>query len=86
MDEMRTRGTGVAIPGLNSNAVRALAVLNPSAKVLEAFERLASPVVGAIFSRCNESRTLGELRDTLLPKLISGELRIKDAARLAGAA
>jgi type I restriction enzyme S subunit len=30
-----------------------------------------------------ESRTLAALRDTLLPKLISGELRVKDAERLA---
>jgi type I restriction enzyme S subunit len=28
-----------------------------------------------------ESRTLAQLRDTLLPKLISGELRVKDAER-----
>ena len=33
-----------------------------------------------------ESRTLAALRDTLLPKLISGELRIKDAERIVGRA
>ena len=33
-----------------------------------------------------ESRTLAELRDTLRPKLISGEIRIKDAEKLASAA
>ena len=30
----------------------------------------------------HESRTLAALRDTLLPKLISGELRVKDAERI----
>ena len=33
-----------------------------------------------------ESRTLAALRDTLLPKLISGEVRVGDAARFVGAA
>src|SRR5207237_1020858 len=33
-----------------------------------------------------QSRTLAELRDTLLPKLLSGELRVRDAERLVGAA
>jgi type I restriction enzyme S subunit len=32
----------------------------------------------------SESRTLAALRDTLLPKLISGELRIPDAERIVG--
>ena len=45
MEEMRTRGTGVAIPGLNSTAVRELAVLEPSVPALEAFENSVSPIV-----------------------------------------
>jgi type I restriction enzyme S subunit len=81
MDEMRTRGTGVAIPGLNSAAVRALAVLQPSPQVLDTFHNIGSRIVRGIFARCSESRTLAALRDALLPKLISGELRVKDAER-----
>ncbi len=37
--------------------------------------------VDAIEHNKHESRTLAQLRDTLLPKLISGELRIKDAEK-----
>jgi type I restriction enzyme S subunit len=37
-----------------------------------------------IASNERESRTLATLRDTLLPKLISGELRVKDAERFIG--
>lgn len=40
------------------------------------------PIVSSIWVRALESRTLAELRDTLLPKLISGELRIPDAEKL----
>jgi type I restriction enzyme S subunit len=48
---------------------------------LEAFEKLVSPMFKRILKNCEESRTLAATRDTLLPKLISGELRVKDAKK-----
>jgi type I restriction enzyme S subunit len=48
---------------------------------LEAFERLCGPLDDAINGAERESRTLAALRDALLPKLISGELRVRDAER-----
>jgi type I restriction enzyme S subunit len=61
MDEMRNRGTGVAVPGLNSTAVRQLAVLRPSRETLRAFDHNLRPHVKAIFGNCNESCTLAAL-------------------------
>lgn len=81
-DEMRRKGTGVAIPGLNSMAVKSLAMLVPPAKVLAAFDRLLEPLIGHIFANCNASKTLTALRDSLLPKLLSGELRVHDVERV----
>ncbi|BBA33689.1 type I restriction-modification system specificity determinant XF2741 [Methylocaldum marinum] len=46
-----------------------------------AFERQVSPTFESIKSNAKASETLSALRDTLLPKLISGELRIKDAEK-----
>ena len=40
--------------------------------------------IAAMMARLRESRTLAALRDTLLPKLISGELRVEDAERFLG--
>jgi type I restriction enzyme S subunit len=74
--EMRIKGTGVAIPGLNSTAVRSLGVLVPPHPILEAFTKQAAPLVTRILSNAKQSRTLATLRDTLLPKLLSGELSI----------
>jgi very-short-patch-repair endonuclease len=48
---------------------------------LEAFERLCGPLDDAINGAERESRTLAALRDALLPKLISGELRLPAALR-----
>lgn len=51
-------------------------VLNPPPALKEAFESRVTPVWARIHSNANQSRTLATLRDTLLPKLLSGELSI----------
>jgi type I restriction enzyme S subunit len=53
----------------------------PTPDTAAAFDRLASGVMAKIKANDEQSRTLAALRDTLLPKLLSGELRIKDAER-----
>ena len=50
-------------------------------KLIQYFERLALPYFQRISIAQQESKTLAELRDTLLPKLISGEIRVADAER-----
>jgi type I restriction enzyme S subunit len=82
--EMRIKGTGVAIPGLNSTAVRSLAVLVPPPPIVEAFTKQAAPLVTRILSNAKQSLTLATLRDTLLAKLLSGELMVKDTESIIG--
>ena len=53
----------------------------PSGEVLEALDPIFAPLIEAQWRRDVQSRTLAELRDTLLPKLISGELRVRDAEK-----
>lgn len=54
--------------------------------VAEEFGRTVAPLFSRASRAAVESRTLAALRDTLLPKLISGELRVKDAERVAARA
>jgi type I restriction enzyme S subunit len=49
-------------------------------RVAELFGRFARPLFARASAATNESRSLAALRDTLLPKLISGELRVNAAA------
>lgn len=49
--------------------------------MLSAFNEFCQPWYDRIVEAKRETRTLTELRDTLLPKLISGELRVPDADR-----
>ena len=79
MEEMRVKGTGVAIPGLNSTNAKSLTTLIPHPRVLAVFHGFVEPFITAVFRNCNESRTLAAIRGVLLPKLLSGEIRIKDA-------
>jgi type I restriction enzyme S subunit len=53
----------------------------PDENLWHAFEKLVSPTFESIKSNAMASETLSTLRDTLLPKLISGELRIAEAER-----
>ncbi len=53
----------------------------PPARVAEAFGRTVKPLFARAKKTANESCTLAALRDALLPKLIRGEIRVKDAER-----
>ena len=55
---------------------RPLKVLVPPQPLLEDFEKEVEPLHRRVVSNLLESRKLGELRDALLPKLLSGELRV----------
>jgi type I restriction enzyme S subunit len=57
-------------------------VLTPPLPLRNHFEGVVSGLWASIHASSEQSRTLVPLRDTLLPKLISGELRIPDAERL----
>jgi len=57
-------------------------IASPSKEVAQRFGALVAPLFARARKASVESRTLAALRDALLPKLISGELRVKDAERL----
>jgi type I restriction enzyme, S subunit len=58
----------------------------PPAPQLEAIGAIMAPLIESPWRRRVQARTLAFLRDVLLPKLISGELRVRDAERFVGAA
>jgi type I restriction enzyme S subunit len=64
---------------VNSDSVRSIPILAPSAKLHEAFLDAVLPFFLTLRGIQRQSRTLAQLRDTLLPKLISGALRIEGA-------
>jgi len=59
-------------------------VVSASKPIAELFGRLIKPLFARASAASNMGSTLASVRDTLLPKLISGELRVKDAERIIG--
>jgi len=70
-----------AVPGLNRNLAYMSRQLAPPPELLAAFDSQVYRLFQRLFQGQQESRTLAALRDALLPKLISGELRVPDAER-----
>jgi type I restriction enzyme S subunit len=73
--------TDAAVPGLNRNNVYRLPVPWSPKELRRAFDCVVKPLRDRLFSNNRESQTLASMRDTLLPKLLSGELRVPDAER-----
>lgn len=67
-----------AQPGLNQQDTKSIPILVPSEEVLQAFIRTVEPLIRAILLNSKQNKTLQELRDFLLPRLVSGELHIPD--------
>jgi type I restriction enzyme S subunit len=61
-------------------------VLVPTPEVLRMFVAQVQPWHELVVQNLRESRALTALRDTLLPKLLSGEVRLKQAGKLVEAA
>lgn len=64
--------------------VATMPVLKPIPELIDAFGPIVGPLHEKVFAGIEQSRTLAALRDTLLPRLISGELRVPDAERIVG--
>jgi len=71
-----------AVPGLNRNLAYMNQILVPLHKVLTSFDKHVSPLFERIDANEKESITLSTLRDTLLPKLLSGKFRVPDTEKL----
>lgn len=76
--DLASMNAGSAVPSMTTDILNALELIIPSAEALEKFESIVAPLYKAIQYNDAESKKLAELRDILLPKLISGELDVSD--------
>ena len=74
---------GSAVPTLNRNHVHTLPTLLPPMGLIDTFERFATGSLSRQGNHDEQAKTLARIRDALLPRLISGQLRVQDAAQLA---
>jgi len=75
---------GAAYPAISPETVSATRVFIPTSDVMQVFSHAVQHMLVKIAGNEREARSLAALRDTLLPRLISGELRVADAERIVG--
>lgn len=71
-------GEGTVFGSINRNSLNEMAILIPSSEKLDEFEAVVAPMDAAIRNNCDEICRLEQLRDSLLPKLMSGGLDVSD--------
>jgi len=77
--------TGTVFGAINKKQFEALIVVEPMPEVVSRFEAQVRSLDERIRNNIAENRNLAEIRDCLLPKLMSGEIRLRDAEKIAEA-
>ena len=77
-DEIVNRGQGSAQPNISASDIMRIPCVIPRQEAINNFNDAAQPLFDLIISNQQENQQLSTLRDTLLPKLMSGELDVSD--------
>ena len=78
MNYLNAQGGKAAIPGINRQDIENILIYGPDNELVKKFGEYVLPMIKKMLLNCKESRRLAELRDTLLPRLMSGELKVND--------
>ena len=78
MKYLNAQGAKAAIPGINKKDIEYIYILSPNNDAVKDFGIFALPLFKKILQNANENLRLSHLRDTLLPKLMSGELEVSE--------
>jgi type I restriction enzyme S subunit len=79
MDNIKGRANGSTFMEISKKAFRPIPALVPSQAVLDAFEGVVAQLFARLVENEKQAQCLASIRDTLLPRLISGQLRLPEA-------
>ena len=77
LDEIKSRASGTTFPEISKAAFRPIPAILPTPEVLKEFEHFAKSLFDLIEANVRQSRQLSQLRDYLLPRLLSGSVRVR---------
>jgi type I restriction enzyme S subunit len=86
METVHQNANGSTFQEISKANFRPIEVTVATSDLLQAFDQTAKPLFDRIVSNERENRSLATTRDFLLPKLMSGEVRVKDAEKIVGEA
>lgn len=81
VDYLAYNADGSAYPAVRPDRFAAVGILLPPDQILRDFDLRVNPLFRKMRANGDESHTLAAIRDTLLPKLLSGEIRVKDTEK-----
>lgn len=81
IDQIISIADGSAQPNISANGIMSPKIVVPDDRLIKEFNSRVDCIFKQIISNQTQSRTLASIRDTLLPKLLSGEIRVKDTER-----
>ena len=82
METIKSLANGSTFQEISKRNFRTIQLARPSGEVLDAFNAIVKPLYDRITTNAEQVETLSQLRDTLLPRLISGKLRLPEAEKL----
>ncbi len=78
MNQLNSIGGKAAIPGINTKDIECLPIYSNESPYVKRYGDIVLPFIKTILSNCLENARLAKMRDTLLPQLMSGELKISE--------
>lgn len=79
---LEARAHGSVFSTITRDTLDGVSTISPPLEVIQSFNGIAGALLGKIKNNLEDNRILGNQRDILLPKLISGEIRIPDAQKM----
>ncbi|WP_374436897.1 restriction endonuclease subunit S [Inhella sp.] len=79
MEQIKGRANGSTFMEISKKAFRPIPAVVPTSDAIDAFSAIAQPLFNRVIANERQARSLATLRDTLLPRLISGQLRLPEA-------
>jgi type I restriction enzyme, S subunit len=76
IDQLQQESYGTIFDTITTRNLRETKIVRPPSPLLAKFEHEVEPLMLSVLTNLHESRTLGVTRDALLPKLLSGEIRL----------
>ena len=77
MDVVKSRANGSTFQEISKSSFREIEIILPSENILGQFEKKVAPIFERIVSNEKENAELAEMRDSLLPRLISGKINVE---------
>jgi restriction endonuclease S subunit len=81
VSDLQRSGHGSVFNTITRDTFKTIRIACPPTNITTSYEEIVHPLMELVLANLHENATLTSLRDTLLPKLISGELRVPDAEK-----